>query len=458
MAHVLVVDDEAGVRTSLQMLLKAEFEVSTAGGVDEALRAIATQPPDLILLDLVMPGRNGLDLLAELQERGASVPVVVLTATATVKAAVKAMQLGAADFVTKPFELEALLIKVRQLVAHRALEQEVVRLRDAVQGRRQLDDMLGQSEAMGEVFRAIEQIAPANANVLITGESGTGKELAARAIHRLSPRADGPFVAVNCGAIAPNLVESELFGHEKGSFTGAERTRIGHFEAASGGTLLLDEIGEVEPNVQVKLLRVLQEQQIERVGATKPIDVDVRIVSATHRDLPSEIEKGTFRADLYYRINVVPIEMPPLRERRDDIAMLAESFLAEAARDTGRTLSLSPAARAALERHGWRGNVRELQNVILRAHTLCAGNTIELDDLPHEVASPTLAAGLVDDQTKGRMGFDDAVAQFERELLVGALQRHGWNQTHAAEALQINRPKLRRKMEALGLEPPADRS
>ena len=293
MPRILVVDDEPGVQESLRMLLKSEGDVTVAGSVDEALREVALATPDVVLLDLVMPGRSGLDLLEGFAERGVRAPVIVLTATNTVNAAVEAMKRGAADFVTKPFELDALRMKVRDKLEKRELEDEVERLRDEIEERQQLGAMVGRSEAMRDVFRTIERIAKAEATVLVTGESGTGKELVARAIHDLSPRADKPFVAVNCGAIPSELIESELFGHEKGAFTGASERRAGRFEAADGGTLFLDEIGELDQAVQVKLLRALQERTFERVGSSQSITVDVRIVTATNRDLAKRSRTAT---------------------------------------------------------------------------------------------------------------------------------------------------------------------
>jgi DNA-binding NtrC family response regulator len=454
MSNVLVVDDEIGVQESLRMLLKRESQVATAGSVDAALRAIATQPPDLILLDLVMPGRGGLALLAELRERGSTIPVVILTATNTLATAVEAMKQGAADFITKPFEPEALRIKVRQLLEHRALEDEVVRLRDEVRGRQQLGSLFGRSSAMQEVFRSIERIARSSASVLVTGESGTGKELVARAIHDLGPRAGRSFVAVNCGAIPRDLIESELFGHERGSFTGASEQRIGRFEAASGGTLLLDEIGELDPSVQVKLLRALQERSIERIGSTQPIDVDVRILAATNRDLEREIAEGRFRTDLFYRINVVPIHLPPLRERREDVQLLTETFLERRSAEYGRELEFSRPARSALERYPWPGNVRELENAVEHGLTLCEGGVIELENLPESIRSAGNTESLRDEWRSGRAGFEETVAGFERELLLEALRRHDWNQTHAASDLGITRRLLKLKMDRFELHPP----
>jgi DNA-binding NtrC family response regulator len=339
------------------MLLKDECEVVTAENVSAALRAVDDAPPDLILLDLIMPGGSGLRLLERMKDLDPAPPVVVLTATQTVATAVDAMKLGAADYVTKPFEVEALRIKVRQLLEHRALAQEVERLRDEVRGRSRLGQMIGRSTVMQDAFHALRRVAPSRANVLIFGESGTGKELAARALHELSGRSSGPFVVVNCAAIPETLLESELFGHERGAFTDARERRIGRFEAASGGTLFLDEIAEMAPALQAKLLRALQERSVERLGASQPIDVDVRFVAATNRDLDRDVAEGRFRADLYYRIAVVPITLPPLRERRGDVPLLVEEFLKRPAAE-GRESRLAPEALAALERYPWPGNVR----------------------------------------------------------------------------------------------------
>jgi len=455
MPRVLVVDDEAAVRESLRMLLKKESDVETAQDVDSALAAIEASTPDLILLDVVMPGRSGLDLLPELAERGLRIPVIVLTATNTVAVAVQAMKAGAADFLTKPFELDALRIKVRQLLNHRALELEVERLRDEVEDRQQLGEMVGRSSAMREIFRTIERVAKTQASVLITGASGTGKELVARAMHSLSPRTEAPFIAVNCGAIPHDLIESELFGHERGAFTGATDRRIGRFEAAEGGTLFLDEIGELDPSVQVKLLRALQERVIERVGSSSSIEVDVRVVAATNRDLDFEIQNGRFRQDLFYRINVVPIHLPALCERREDILLLTDTFLSRISeRDAGPARRLSPAARAAIESYVWPGNVRELQNAIEHGLALADGNVIELEHLPLAIRNTGSAEALREDWRQGRVSFEDAVTRFETDILREALERASWNQTHAASELSLTRRVLKLKMDRFRIKPP----
>jgi DNA-binding NtrC family response regulator len=452
MPHILVVDDEPGVRESLRMLLKDEFDVTPAGDVDTALALLDERPADAVLLDLVMPGRTGIDFLRELAERDDAPPVLVLSATRTVATAVEAMKLGAADFVTKPFEIDALRIKVRQLFERRALEQEVVRLRDEVAGKSRLGRLIGQSEVMRSVFRTIERVATARSNVLITGESGTGKELVARAIHDLGPRRDRPFVVVNCAAIPGTLMESELFGHEKGSFTGAHERRIGRFEAAHGGTLFLDEIGEMEQPLQTKLLRALQERSIERVGSTQPIAVDVRVVAATNRDLEREVAENRFRSDLFYRLHVVPIVMPTLRERREDVRLLAEAFLARSRDEAGRgPRRFEPETLTALERYAWPGNVRQLENAIERAVTLCDGDSIAPADLPQEVQVASRTELLRDEVRAGRVDLESAVGRFESELIREALERSEGNQTRAAEQLGITRRVLKLKMDRYGI-------
>jgi len=447
MALLLVVDDEIGVRESLRMLLKNEFDVATCEDVESALQSLGDRTPDLIILDLVMPGRNGMDFLREMRERGSQVPVVVLTASNTIDAAVGAMREGAADFITKPFDLDALQIKIRQLIERGELEREVVRLRDEVAGRQQLGRLVGRSRGMLELFRTIERVADSRASVIITGESGTGKELVARAIHDRGPRHDAPFLAVNCAAIPHDLMESALFGHEKGVFTGASEQRVGFFEAADGGTLLIDEIGELDPSVQVKLLRALQERKIERIGNPHPIDVDVRIIAATHRNLEHEIKSGRFRQDLFYRVNVISIEIPSLRERREDIRLLAETFLERVRQEIDRKLHVEPEALAAIERYAWPGNVRELENAIESGAALCEGEAIRLEDLPHALLSAGRSDRLRESMRSGSANFDETVARFECELIFEALERQDWNQTRTAVDLGITRRVLKLKMD-----------
>jgi len=460
MPSVLVVDDEPAVRESLRMLLKRECDVEMVADVDAALTAITRSPPDLVLLDVAMPGRSGLDLIPEIQALGLDVPVIVLTASNTVTVAVQAMKLGAADFLTKPFEVETLRIRVRKLLEQGQLAREVVRLRDEVADRQVLGAMVGRSPVMRDVFRSVERLAASDATILISGESGTGKELAARAIHDLSPRATGPFVPVNCSAIPAGLIESELFGHEKGAFTGASQRRIGRFEAASGGTLLLDEIGELDPSVQVKLLRALQERVIERVGSSDPFAVDVRVLAASNRNLEDEVAAGRFREDLFYRINVVPLRMPSLRERREDVPLLATTFIERAkrrARDAGRDareVTISREAMTALEGYAWPGNVRELENAIEHGLAMAESDEIELPQLPLAVRRTGRAEALREAWRQGRLAFEDVVERFESELLRESLERAEWNQTHAAGDLGITRRVLKLKMDRFGIKPP----
>jgi DNA-binding NtrC family response regulator len=448
MARVLVVDDEAGVRASLRMLLKEDCEIVTAERVDSGLRALTETPPDLVLLDLVMPGRSGLEFLAELEQREDAPPVLVLTATRTVATAVEAMKRGAADYVTKPFEADALRIKIRHLLEHRALAREVVRLTDELDQRTRVGDLLGRSNGMRAVFRTIERVAHSTATVLVRGESGTGKELAARAIHDLGPRSSAPFVAVNCAAIPGNLMESELFGHERGAFTDARERRIGKFEAAGRGTLFLDEIAELALPLQAKLLRSLQGSVIERVGGVEPIEVDARIVAATNRNLEKEVAERRFRDDLYYRINVVPLELPPLRDRREDIRLLAERFLARSRERAGLGAArFTRETMAALERYPWPGNVRELENAIERAVALSDGDLIDVADMPENIVRASRTESLREALRSGGIAFEETVAAFEHDILREALDRCGWNQTRAAEQLGITRRLLKLKID-----------
>ena len=448
MPSLLVVDDEPGVRESLRMLFKGDCEVATAGSVEEAEQFLHGSSPDLILLDLVMPGRSGLDLLASLAAEVDPPPVLVLTATKTVATAVEAMKHGAVDYITKPFEVEALRIKVRKLLERRDLEREVVRLRAEVDTQGRLGRLVGASPPMRELFQTIRRVAASRATVLIQAESGTGKELVSRAIHDLGERADQPFVAVNCAAIPDHLIESELFGHERGAFTDAHERRIGKFETATGGTLFLDEIGELGIAVQAKLLRALQEKQIERLGGSSTIEVDVRVIAATNRNLEADISEGRFRADLFYRINVVPIELPTLAERREDIRRLAEHFLAAARAEANRGPSkIARDAIATLERYPWPGNVRELENAIERAVALAEGEVLEIGDLPPAILRAGELATLGDSVRTGKLGFEAALAGFEKTLILEALARADGNQTRAAEQLQITRRSLKLKMD-----------
>ncbi|MCH2169899.1 sigma-54 dependent transcriptional regulator [Myxococcota bacterium] len=458
MARVLVVDDELGVRESLRMLLEGDHEVTAVESVDRALHEIETQRPDLILLDLVMPERDGFALLEDLREREQPPPVMVVSATRSVRAAVRAMQAGAADYLMKPFDTDELRIKLERLIERENLEREVLALREQVAQREEtasLNGLMGHSQLMRNVFRTIRRVADTDATVMVCGESGTGKELVARALHARSARRDGPLVTINCAAIPHELIERELFGHERGAFTGAVERLAGRFEVASGGTLFLDEIAEIPLSAQAKLLRALQERQIERLGGSESLTIDVRVIAATNRDLEREVSEGRFRDDLYYRLDVIRIDVPPLRDRVEDIRPLALQLFESSRSRLGRgPAGLSKAALRILERYPWPGNVRELVNVIEHCVTLAEGEQVETHDLPPRILAESQVLALRNDLRAGRTDFDSALATFERQLLLDALEHSAWNQTRAARRLGVTRRALKLKMDRLGLAKP----
>ena len=393
LATILVVDDEPAACSALTTILeKAGHRVVVASDGQCALEQIAHAIPDLILTDLCMPNMGGLELLGELKRRAIDVPVVLMTASSAIDSAVDAMKNGAQDYLIKPLDIDELSIVVERTLDGLRLRQEAAALKSQVGDPARFDNIIGHSPEIRAVFRKVTQIAPSRATVLLTGETGTGKELVAAAIHHRSPRAAGPFVRVHCGALADNVLESELFGHERGSFTGAAKTRLGRFEQADGGTILLDEIGEISLATQIKLLRVLQERDFERVGGNDTIHVDVRIIAATHRDLKQMVADGTFREDLFYRLNVINLRLPPLRERVSDIPLLVDHFLQRLQTADGKPRSMSPAAMDLLVRYSWPGNVREIENVVQGAVVLAEGESVEARHLPREVnaASATL--------------------------------------------------------------------
>ncbi len=454
--RILIVDDEAGVRESLRMVLKEAYDsVAVASGAD-ALEALASGPFDVVLLDIVMPGMDGLELLEEVRSRYPRVPVIMLTATKTVKTAVGAMKLGAFDYVTKPFDVDELRVILDKATENAALQREVEELRHEVGRRYQVENIIGRSPKMQEVFRTVLTVAPLKTTILITGESGTGKELIAKAIHYGSPRARKPLVTLNCAAIPETLLESELFGHEKGAFTDAHQKKLGQFELAHGGTLFLDEIGEMGPGTQAKLLRVLEHGEFLRVGGQRGVTVDVRIIAATNRDLTAAIKDQSFRADLYYRLNVVSVHLPGLRERRDDLVLLIRHFVAAKCRDMGiPEKTVRPEAVDALLRYPWPGNVRELENLIERVLVLSEGPTITLEDLPDQVKRTEASPGNLREQVlAGRKTLGDAVDEFEREIIAEALQQMEFNQTRAAEMLGTTRRILKYRMDKLGIDAP----
>ncbi len=444
--RILIVDDEPfNLDLLAQELKELGYAVERARDGGEALAGVESYRPDLMLLDYMMPGMSGLDVLQELRRRESDVPVVMITAHGSIDVAVQAMKLGAHDFIVKPFEPDHIALIVRKALAHRRLTRDVAVFSEAMDERYRL--VLGKSARMGQVVELSRKAAASRATVLLLGESGVGKEVFARAIHGWSDRRAEPFIAINCVGLSRELLESELFGHEKGAFTGAHRLKKGRLELADRGTVLLDEVGDISQDLQTKLLRFLQERAFERVGGTKPISVDVRIIAATNRDLEAAVRDGRFREDLYHRLNVVPITLPPLRERREDIPALAEFFLDRFSRETKKRFSeIAPDAADRLARYHWPGNVRELGNVIERAVVLGGAPRITLEDLPPRLTSAAAApAG-------GGVSYTAAVKGYRRELITAALVRSGGNRAAAATALGLHRTHLMRLLKALRIE------
>ncbi len=444
--RILVVDDEASARTGLAKLLEqADFVVDTAADGKEALAIASERPPEVVVTDLKMPEMDGMTLLGKLRESDRDLPVIVATAFGDVSSAVHAMRAGAADYLTKPIDFDALLVAIDRARERRALRVEAENLRRQLRERdaEGLQGLIGASPAMQKVYRTARQVAASRATVLITGESGTGKGELARAIHALSPRSKHPLVSLHCAAVPETLLESELFGHERGSFTGADKRRVGRFEMANGGTLFLDEIGEISPLVQTKLLRVLQERTLERVGGNETLAVDVRVIAATNRDLATEVREGRFREDLYYRLNVVHLDMPPLRLRGGDVIVLANAFLRRFAEDNKKPVEdFSDDARTKILAHRWPGNVRELENAIERAVVLCEGAKIEADDLPFEAAQPMKGPVRVPGAT---------MAEIERWAILSTLEAAGGSTAKAAEILDISVRTIQYRLHEYGL-------
>ncbi len=452
-ATILVVDDEEVILDVLATLLgrRRGHEVVLARNAAEAERAITSRPIDIALLDLFLPGTSGLDLLRTLKGKDPLLEVIMITAHGSVETAVEAMQAGAFHYLTKPFQNEEVVLLVETALTQRRLREENVGLRRALAGRRRLGKLVGRSEGMEAVYRMIEQVGPARTTVLIEGESGTGKELVAEAIHLHGARADAPFLVVNSSNLPPDLIESHLFGHAKGAFTGAVSEHRGLFEAADGGTLFFDEVSTLPAVVQSKLLRVLQEKEFLPLGSVRPVRVDVRILTATNEDLEAQVRQGNFREDLFYRLNVVTIRLPPLRERREDIPPLVEHFLADLAREHSRSeLHVSPETLRALVRHDWPGNVRQLRNVVERAVLLSASDEIGPELLPAELLAPRSTA-LSGAALVPGMGFDEAVADYERALIRWALDQEGGIQRRAAERLGLRPTTLSEKIKRLGI-------
>lgn len=444
--EVLIVDDE---KIQLEMLrgflVKQGYSVETAEDGSQGLEKFRAGSFDLVLTDLRMPGMDGLQLLKEAKRLNPEAVLVVLTAFGTVGSAVEAMKEGAYDYLTKPIDLEELLLLIKRAEREAGLRRENRDLKEQLREKFKVDFIISASRGMEESLSLVKRVAPSTATVLILGESGTGKELIARAVHYASPRADKPFIKVNCAALPENLLESELFGHEKGAFTGAVGRRIGRFEQADHGTIFLDEIGDLSPPLQVKLLRVLQEKDFERVGSSQTLRVDVRVLAATNRNIEEAIRKGTFREDLYYRLNVVTISLPPLRERKEDIPPLIEHFLKKFTRENQKKISsLSKEAKDLLMSYHYPGNIRELENIVERAVVLCRGDTITTQDLPLSLqteAEETMRRGL-----ESRRSLPEVLEEVERHRISQALQKSGGIQTKAAEELGISERVLRYKM------------
>ncbi|UCE86235.1 MAG: sigma-54-dependent Fis family transcriptional regulator [Deltaproteobacteria bacterium] len=452
--RILIVEDERAIQLALSGLLRREgYEIDVASDGAEAIAKLRESPFDLVLTDLALGrGASGMDVLRASKEHRPETAVVMITAHGSEKIAVEAMKAGAEDYVPKPFNNDEIRVVVRRALERTRLEREHRLLLDRIRRDTGFENLIGSGPAMRQVFETVQKVAETDLTVLVRGESGTGKELVAQALHDRSPRKDRPFVAVNCAAISRELVESELFGHEKGAFTGADARRAGKFEAAHGGTIFLDEIGDMAPATQAKVLRVLEEHAFERVGGTKPIETDARVVAATHRDLESEVKAGRFREDLYYRLNVVEIRLPPLRERLEDVPALVERFLERVAERLGRDKRrISGEALARLAAHAWAGNVRELRNVVEQAAVLAPGDRIESDDLrlggeALPLDADSAASALPFGEAKRR-----AVSGFERSYLLAALRRHGGNISRTAEGIGMVRQSLQQKIRELDL-------
>ncbi len=448
MKNILIVDDEKDIREALEGVFRDEgYGVSVAGSSEEALRKLDSSAPDLVLLDIWLPGMDGVDALKEIKSKFPFLPVIMISGHANIETAVKTTKLGAYDFIEKPLSLDKVILTVEHALENRRLVEENNALRLKALSRYEI---IGKSTAMQALKNDIKRVGPSNSWVLITGENGTGKEFVARNIHLLSNRAAKPFIEVNCAAIPEELIESELFGHEKGAFTSAVAQRKGKFDLADKGTIFLDEIGDMSLKTQAKILRILQEQSFERVGGSERIAVDVRVIAATNKDLKEQIVKGTFREDLYYRLNVIPFHVPPLRERGGDIPLFIEHFLKEFSKDTAREpLTVDPEAMDTLLNYDWPGNIRELKNLIERLVIMTPSNVITADDLPAYLkgAGPSRAAGLFRSNL-----LKEARRDFEREFIARKLKEHGGNIAKTAEAIGIERSHLYRKIRSYGIE------
>ncbi len=445
--NILIVDDEKNIRRSIEMICSGEgYETKTAADGEEALKILDGGHVEVALLDIAMPGMDGLSLLKKIKKDSSETSVIMVSGNATIQNAITATREGAYDFIEKPISKEKLLISIKNALQSSTLQKENIELKKQLTGKY---EMVGESKGMKGILEQISKVAPTNGRVLITGESGTGKELIARAIHENSPRKKGPFIKVNCAAIPEELIESELFGSEKGAYTGAHQTREGKFSLAHGGTLFLDEVGDMSLNVQAKVLRVLQEGEFEKVGGHKTQKVDVRVLAATNKDLEKEAQADRFRDDLYFRLNVVPINSPPLRQRKDDIPILVESFIESYARENGtRKKEVSSEAMAALRAYDWPGNIREIKNMMERLMIMCSSDTIEVSDLPQNIQSPTSKTAF---KMESGMTLKQVKENVEREFIVSTLKKNGWNVSKAAKDLDVDRTNLHKKINYYGL-------
>jgi len=455
MPTILLVEDEPKMLRLLELSLAEEgFSTLSAPDAEAGLRLLRAEKVDLVVTDMKLPGMGGLEFLQSVKRLNAAIPVVVMTAYGTVETAVEAMKAGAGDYVLKPFSLDEMKLVIRKELDTHHLREENRSLREALGRKYEYPEIVARSAKMQEVLARVERVAQTSSTVLIGGESGVGKDLIARLIHQRSRRSSGPFIKINSTAIPENLLESELFGYEKGAFTGASSSKPGKFELADGGTLFLDEIGDVPPPIQVKLLRVLEEREFERLGGTRTLKVDVRLVAATNRDLRAALEEGTFREDLFYRLNVVPIDIPPLREHKEDIPELAEHFLNKYAQEFGKpALGIAPAALKTLMDFHWPGNIREMENILERATALATGNTLEAADIQLDPSATKDAAA-----SDGFLPAGKSLEQWEDEMIREAMRRAGGNKSQAARLLGLSRNALRYRLTRLGVpdEPDAE--
>jgi len=458
MERILVVDDDPEIRESVaDVLRQAGYDVDEAKDGKKAIKGIDAGSYDLVLTDLNLPKLDGMKVLRHVLDESPDTICIILTGFGTIKGSVEAIKMGAFDYISKPVKSDEIVIVVEKALNYRRLERENVLLKQQLRKKYQFENFIGDSKPIQKVFELIEKVADTDSTVLITGESGTGKELIAKAIHYNSYRRDNPMVVINCGAIPEELLESELFGHEKGAFTGAHKMRVGRFELANGGTIFLDEIGDMSPNLQVKLLRVLQEQKFERVGGTRTLEIDVRIIAATNKNLINAVNRGTFRQDLYYRLNVIPIKVPPLRHRKSDIPLLIDFFFKRIdPRKRNGISGFSSEAGDALVAYDWPGNVRELENMVERMSILANGGQVELEDIPESIKGKGAKIDAVEVTIpKDGIVFDQAVEEYEKKLILEALNETNWVKTKAAKLLNINRTTLIEKMKKKNLAKPA---